>query len=179
MNVLLLTGPAGAGKTTLAGRWAAAQHRPTIHLSLDDIRDMVRAGYANPEDGITPLVLEQLDLARRAIASMVLVYTSAGYRCVVDDAVFPGDHWAGLAAWRQYLAPLVPRVIVVMPSLPAALRHNRLRSGHRRLSDETVGVIYQLMSAWRSTPDVALIEAKDRSIDDVFAALCEVTNATE
>ena len=40
---LLITGPAGAGKTATADRWTRQQSRPAIHLSLDDVRDQVKS----------------------------------------------------------------------------------------------------------------------------------------
>ncbi len=49
--VLLITGPAGAGKSTAAAAWAARQTSPTAHISLDDVREFMVAGYADPRDG--------------------------------------------------------------------------------------------------------------------------------
>jgi adenylylsulfate kinase-like enzyme len=72
--VLLLSGPAGAGKTTVARAWASIQQRPTAHISLDDVRDFVKSGYAHPPDGWNAAVEQQHHLARQGCATLALNY---------------------------------------------------------------------------------------------------------
>src|SRR3972149_1558448 len=50
-QVLLITGPTGAGKTTTARALAALQASPTIHICLDSVRESVRSGFADPLRG--------------------------------------------------------------------------------------------------------------------------------
>ncbi|MFD9423540.1 MULTISPECIES: AAA family ATPase [unclassified Streptomyces] len=108
--MLLITGPAGAGKSTLADAWARGRPTPTVHISLDDVRDWVKSGYANPEDGWDELSERQYTVARRCVALAVHEYARIGYGCVVDDAVFPGmikiihDRMSG---WRDSGASLI------------------------------------------------------------------------
>jgi adenylate kinase family enzyme len=64
--VLVLTGPAGAGKTTTAQAWAAAQAVPTAHVSLDRVRLQVQSGFADPQHGWTAETRRQYGLARGA-----------------------------------------------------------------------------------------------------------------
>ncbi|MCZ9338735.1 ATP-binding protein, partial [Streptomyces sp. TRM76130] len=45
---VLLIGPAGAGKTSVAKYWADHRRVPTAHISLDDVREWVRSGFADP-----------------------------------------------------------------------------------------------------------------------------------
>jgi adenylate kinase family enzyme len=177
--LLLLTGPAGAGKTTVADQWARAQAMPTLHLSLDDMRDRVKAGYANPEAGITPTVTEQLTLARTALAAVAKVYLDAGYQCVLDDAVFPGDHWAELASWLSALAPLRPHVVVLAPSLDLVLARNTQRTSHRRLTPETVRAIYELMAPWRDAPKVTVIDTTGLTVEQSVVALDQMARSND
>src|SRR5690606_33563038 len=46
---VLLIGPAGAGKTSVAKYWADHRRMPTAHISLDDVREWVRSGFADPQ----------------------------------------------------------------------------------------------------------------------------------
>jgi hypothetical protein len=156
--VLLITGPAGAGKTTAAELWARQQVQPTLHLSLDDMRDRVKSGYVNPEDGATPEMWRQLALAREACARVATLYVANGFRCVIDDAIFP--HWpkAGLDAWNAALHPLLTRLVVLLPRFEVIVQRNRARTGHRRLREETLRVIYEEMQHWRGQPEVAVFE---------------------
>jgi len=171
--LILLTGPAGAGKSATADAWARRQRRPTLHLSLDDLRDRVKAGYANPEDGPSAAMFHQLRLARTGCAQLARLYAGAGFACVIDDAVFPGEHPAGYAPWVEALAPLRPLLVVLLPSLEAVVRRNAPRMGHRRLRESTLREIYERMAAWREA-GVPVIDNTDLTVEEAARALDEV-----
>ncbi|MGW3957686.1 AAA family ATPase, partial [Streptomyces sp. NPDC004752] len=156
-EVLLITGPAAAGKSTLADHWARSRSDPCMHVSLDDVRDWVKSGYANPEDGWSSAAEAQYVLARRCTALCVREYVREGYTCVIDDAVFPDWPAVSLEGWRSALGDLTVTVVVLMPSFEVLAERNENRSGHRRLSHETLKVIYDQMSGWRDL-DVPLID---------------------
>jgi len=48
---LLITGPAAAGKTTVAGAWAETRRDMCAHLSLDSFRLLIKSGYHDPRAG--------------------------------------------------------------------------------------------------------------------------------
>ena len=68
--VLLITGPAGAGKSATADAWARSRPFPCAHVSLDDIREQVKSGFAYPPDGWNDETQRQYDLARGNVATM-------------------------------------------------------------------------------------------------------------
>jgi chloramphenicol 3-O-phosphotransferase len=173
--LILLTGPAGAGKTATADAWARWQRRPTLHLSLDDLRDRVKAGYANPEDGPSAAMFEQLALARTGCAQLARLYAGEGFGCVIDDAIFPGEHLAGYAPWVEALAPLRPLLVVLLPSFESVVRRNAPRTGHRRLREATLREIYDLMTPWR-TAGVPVIDNTKLTVDEAAAALESVVS---
>jgi adenylylsulfate kinase-like enzyme len=81
-QVLLITGPAGAGKTTTARHFAATRPQPTLHLSLDDLRGSVLSGLANPVDGWDAEVARQYRLAQRSIGHTARLYVKSGFKVV-------------------------------------------------------------------------------------------------
>jgi predicted kinase len=174
-SVLLITGSAGAGKTTVADQWARRQAQPTLHLSLDDLRDRVKSGYVNPEDGATPEMWRQLALAREGCARVAALYVANGFRCVIDDAIFPRWPEAGLDAWREVLHPLPTRLVVLLPRFEVLQQRNRARTGHRRLRDETLRVIDDEMQLWRGQPDVAVFDNAEATPEEVAAWLTRHT----
>ena len=169
-TLVLLTGPAGAGKTATADAWARRQPRPTLHLSLDDLRDRVKAGYANPEDGPSSEMFRQLRLARTACAEIARLYLGEGFGCIVDDAIFPGAHVAGYAPWVEALRPYRPRLVVLLPAFETVARRNAPRSGHRRLREATLREIYDLMLPWLDA-GVPAITATDLTVAEAAARL--------
>lgn len=169
---VLLIGPAGAGKTTVARYWADRRRVPTAHISLDDVREWVRSGFANPQSGWNENSEAQYRLARRTCGFAARNFLANGISCILDDAVFPDRPVVGLGGWKRHVGPgLLP--VVVLPGLEIVLERNAARSGNRRLSDEEVARIHGRMAGWygsglpiidNSTHDV---ETTARMLDEV------------
>ncbi|MFE4354919.1 AAA family ATPase [Kitasatospora sp. NPDC056800] len=144
---VLLIGPAGAGKTTVARHWAERRPTPTAHISLDDVREWVQAGFANPQSGWNNASEAQYRLARRTCGFACRNYLANGISCIIDDAVFPDRPAIGLGGWKRHIGPgMIP--VVLLPSLDSVLHRNARRSGNRRLGDEEVARIHGRMAGW-------------------------------
>ncbi|MFI2609008.1 AAA family ATPase [Kitasatospora sp. NPDC018619] len=144
---VLLIGPAGAGKTTVARHWAERRPTPTAHISLDDVREWVQAGFANPQTGWNNASEAQYRLARRTCGFACRNYLANGISCIIDDAVFPDRPAIGLGGWKRHIGPgMIP--VVLLPSLDSVLRRNARRTGNRRLGDEEVARIHGRMAGW-------------------------------
>ncbi|MDJ1132367.1 AAA family ATPase [Streptomyces iconiensis] len=171
---VLLIGPAGAGKTTVARYWAEHRAVPTAHISLDDVREWVRSGFADPQAGWNDHSEAQYRLARRTCGFAARNFLANGVSCVLDDAVFPDWPVVGLGGWKRHVGPgLIP--VVLLPGLDVVLERNAARSGNRRLSDEEVAHIHGRMAGWygsglpiidNSRQDVA---STARMLDNVVA----------
>ncbi|MFG2116321.1 AAA family ATPase [Streptomyces sp. NPDC048718] len=171
---VLLIGPAGAGKTTVARHWATRRRVPTAHISLDDVREWVCSGFADPQSGWNEHSEAQYRLARRTCGFAARNFLANGISCILDDAVFPDWPVVGLGGWKRHVGPgLLP--VVLLPGLDVVLERNAERSGNRRLSDEEVAAIHGRMAGWygsglpiidNSTYDV---ETTARVLDDVLA----------
>lgn len=144
---VLLIGPAGAGKTTIARHWADHRSVPTAHISLDDVREWVRAGFADPQSGWNENSEAQYRLARRTCGFAARNFLANGISCIIDDAVFPDRPVVGLGGWKRHVGPgLLP--VVLLPGLEIVLARNAERSGNRRLADEEVARIHGRMAGW-------------------------------
>jgi hypothetical protein len=171
---VLLIGPAGAGKTSVAKYWADHRRVPTAHISLDDVREWVRSGFADPQSGWNDNSEAQYRLARRTCGFAARNFLANGISCILDDAVFPDRPVVGLGGWKRHVGPgLLP--VVLLPGLDVVLERNAERSGNRRLTDEEVARIHGRMAGWygsglpiidNSQLDVA---ATARVLDDVLA----------
>ncbi|MFF1263667.1 MULTISPECIES: AAA family ATPase [unclassified Streptomyces] len=144
---VLLIGPAGAGKTSVAKFWADQRRVPTAHISLDDVREWVRSGFADPQSGWNDHSEAQYRLARRTCGFAARNFLANGISCVLDDAVFPDRPVVGLGGWKRHVGPgLLP--VVLLPGLEIVLERNAERSGNRRLTDEEVARIHGRMAGW-------------------------------
>ncbi len=144
---VLLIGPAGAGKTSVAKHWAEHRRVPTAHISLDDVREWVRSGFADPQSGWNDHSEAQYRLARRTCGFAARNFLANGISCILDDAVFPDRPVVGLGGWKRHVGPgLLP--VVLLPGLDIVLERNAERSGNRRLTDEEVARIHGRMAGW-------------------------------
>ncbi|MEU6667854.1 Pro-rich N-terminal domain-containing protein [Streptomyces sp. NPDC046727] len=144
---VLLIGPAGAGKTSVAKYWADHRRVPTAHISLDDVREWVRSGFADPQSGWNDSSEAQYRLARRTCGFAARNFLANGISCILDDAVFPDRPAVGLGGWKRHVGPgLLP--VVLLPGLDIVLQRNAERTGNRRLTDEEVARIHGRMAGW-------------------------------
>lgn len=173
---VLLIGPAGAGKTSVAKYWADHRRVPTAHISLDDVREWVRSGFADPQSGWNDHSEAQYRLARRTCGFAARNFLANGISCILDDAVFPDRPVVGLGGWKRHVGPgLLP--VVLLPGLEIVLERNAERSGNRRLTDEEVARIHGRMAGWYGSGLPIIdnsqldVPATARVLDDVLARL--------
>ncbi|MFF8609181.1 AAA family ATPase [Streptomyces sp. NPDC015346] len=171
---VLLIGPAGAGKTTVARHWAQRRRVPTAHISLDDVREWVCSGFADPQSGWNEHSEAQYRLARRTCGFAARNFLANGISCILDDAVFPDRPVVGLGGWKRHVGPgLLP--VVLLPGLEIVLERNAERSGNRRLSDEEVASIHGRMAGWYGSGLPIIdnskydVETTARVLDEVLA----------
>ena len=114
--LVMFTGLAGAGKTTLARAWCATRQR-AVHVELDEVRHLIVSGLADPQTA-GPVQVEQYDTSVAACCVLVREFVGARYDVAVDDAADPE---AFGRYWLPRLGGIECSVVVVRPSLEVVL----------------------------------------------------------
>jgi len=83
--VLILTGPPGVGKTTVAGRLAQRGQR-SVHLEADRFFFFIKSGFVEPWE---PASHDQNQLVMRTAAEAAARYAAAGYATILEGIVIP------------------------------------------------------------------------------------------
>jgi chloramphenicol 3-O-phosphotransferase len=168
-RVVLFTGPAAAGKSTIAEAWAASRTTPTAHFDHDQARFLMRAGYISRTAAHAhPALIEQADrqwlLAAAICEAMATTYTNA---CVdfALSAFRPPGFWKG--CWEQ-LDALKPLIIVLLPELEVLLARDAQRTGRSHVGEASVrrGLSYH-WADWRTDKRAYVIDNSLLTIDQV------------
>lgn len=139
--IFLVVGPPAVGKSTtsqaLAGRFSRS-----IHIPVDDIRNMVVSGLVLPSAQWSDALVQQMALARKSAVQMALEYHQAGFTVVIDD-FWDADHFTDYAGLQTH--PAFYKV-VLLPGQDAAHQRNQRRSGDspaRAYIDQGIEIVYQ------------------------------------
>ncbi len=169
--VLLLTGPAGAGKSAAARAWASLQPGYVAHIELDNVRDQIITGFADPRDGWNAEADWQYTIARQNCADMARRYVREGMTCVIDDAIFPAWDRVNVEGWRTALGDVPHNLIALLPRFEAVSARNAQRSGSRLLATDMLRTIYDMMEPWRDQSDVTMTDTTRLSIEETAQAI--------
>lgn len=127
--ILVVTGPPGVGKTTLA-EIIAARSDHGVHLESDLFFRFIRSGYVEPW---RPESHEQNRIVMGIVAQAAARYAAAGYFTIVDGIVIPG--WF-LEPLRDALHGAGHRVDYAVLRAPLSVCRDRAQARAREALDD-------------------------------------------
>ena len=108
-RIILITGPAGVGKTTVAEEWAKRQDYHTIHISLDSMRERVTSGFQHAQAGWNDETERQYQIARAACAAVAKIYYENDFTGLSGGDYADWNEWMSMwlsgksaVPWRGY-----------------------------------------------------------------------------
>lgn len=146
-RIVIVSGPPGAGKSTVArGLAAQALGACAVHLHTDDFYGYIRKGYVEPWRREAQA---QNVTVMNALAAGAAEYARGGYEVLVDGIVGPWflDPWRALAA-----SGVDVRFIVLRPAEDETVARALAREGHPMRDAEVVRFM------WRQFADLGAYE---------------------
>ena len=128
----VIVGPPASGKSSAAAALAKS-YDAGVHIPVDDLRNMVVAGRAEPEADWPPRLVHQVRMARQGALDIAARCRAFGFAVVIDDFLDPL-----LLTEYGELAPDPHAVrICLTPPVDVALERSRIRGG----SDEFIAYL--------------------------------------
>ena len=143
--IFLVVGAPAVGKSTVS-RALARRFERSVHIPVDDLRDMVASGLILPSPDWSAGLVEQIGLARRSAVAMADRYSEAGFAVVLDDFWDP----PGLLEYRELPEARPLHRVLLRPPREVALERNYGRHGEdpvRPYLDEGIELVYGLYDA--------------------------------
>lgn len=142
--MFLVVGPPAVGKSSTS-RALAATFGKSIHIPVDDIRNMVVSGLVLPSADWNPELVQQITVARESVIQIALHYQKAGYAVVIDDFFDPHQ----LREYQPLLSAPHVHKFVLFPKQATAHARNSQRAGDdpgRAYIDQGIQTVYQQLN---------------------------------
>jgi cytidylate kinase len=167
--VCLITGPAGAGKSTVAKEVAKKFDRTAV-VSVDDLRSLIISGRVKPWPWNDESKL-QVELSAENACDLAKNFLSKGFSVVIDDVIGASL----LNYYKESLKEYPLQVILLLPTKEALLRRFDGRgegSGLRKRTEE----LHDKFSSRKDELPWQVIDSSDQTLEETVSSVVSKIN---
>lgn len=157
--VILITGPAGSGKSSVANELAKKFERSAV-IEVDTLRGMIKSGYVRPWPH-TDEVDSQLSLSAKNACGLANNLLEKGFNVFIDDVV-------GKKLFEQYSNFFMDRnfkAFLLLPSPEALLARFDNRGANDELRERTAE-LHKKFSDKRDQLNWQTIDSSEQSLEE-------------
>jgi tRNA uridine 5-carbamoylmethylation protein Kti12 len=168
-KIVLLTGPPGAGKTTVSKEFAKIAQGTWARVEQDAIRQFVKAGFKNPSDPWTKETEIQMNVSITICTDMAKRYQQANINCIIDSFITLDPYV--FDKWQAALEGVTYKIVVLLPTVEKAVAQNNQRTGDNKLKEELVKDQHKEFSEWHKNPKATVIDTSAMNVTEVVQAI--------
>lgn len=124
--VCIITGPCGAGKSTIA-RSLAEEMKRSAYVNADVLRnDFVKNGYVSPASNKSDKdeVRRQIELSTKNVSDITINFLKAGFNVFIDDVL---ENKKEVLNYNKYLKGFNLNIFLLLPDKKALAKRDRFR----------------------------------------------------
>jgi hypothetical protein len=176
--VVFITGPPGAGKTTVGQAWAESQPKAAA-VDQDVVRRFIKGGFADAVKAWDADVRWQWALARELCVGLARRYLDEGFDCLIDAPCAPRVPGNTYEDWQILLDGLpVVGPIVLLPDLATVQVRMAGRTGPKKIPPPIVEqLLYPITLTWRDEPGAHLIDNSAMTVQETLDAVSAFISA--
>lgn len=165
-QVLIITGPSGAGKTTTSQQFLQSASGEWAYVNQDEIRQMVVAGYESAgdyEQNWNDGTKRQWAVSIPICADICMRYVEYGINCILDIFAPPEE----FEKWKPHLAGIDYKLVVLLPNVDITVARNAGREERSRLKENKIRQNHSYFQEWKNTK-AAVLDTTTLSLNEVL-----------
>ena len=171
-KVLLITGPAGAGKTTTCEELASSADGVWAFISQDHVRTFIKKGFKNPAATWDEETEKQWEVSQAICGDILRRYQAAGINCVIDCFAPKGS----FDKWEEVLGGIEYKLVVLLPNVDETVRRNKERTGDRRLKESQIREHHEWFSVWKNDEQAELLDTSTLTTQEVVTKVLKLNS---
>jgi len=167
MNIYLITGPAGSGKSFVSKALAKRFERSAV-IEVDKLRSLVISGYVKPWPHNEEVDL-QLSLAAKNACNIATNFLEKGFDVFIDDVV--GRKL--LEQYSEYFKDKNFKTLLLLPSLESLLKRFDERGDNEELRQRTIE-LHKRFFEKKDKLNWQIIDSTDQTLDETVEEIYQL-----